>query len=278
MAPQVVHMELTDRCNRGCDYCYVKRRDVEGSRSEIDHAELSTDDWRLIMDKLSAAGVFQVTFGGGEPSLRTDLFKLAEYCKLRAHMNLGMTTNGEIYTNPVAVPAAMRYFDQVNVSQHDSMMNTFIAIKNIDLWAKTGINYIVKNSDEKRLVTKDMVCSLYSSLAKSKKRVHAPPEVLLLSFKPIRVEDISDIPTSETVMKLANKLIALGATVAVDGFTRGICEGGYSFCDISSTGEVYPCSFVRESYGNILTEEFKDIWARMPRITKCPFKAKHNDE
>ena len=44
------------------------------------------------------------------------------------------------------------------------------------------------------------------------------------------------------------------------------------FCDISSDGTVYPCSFIREPMGNILKENFKDIWKKRGDQIECPYK------
>ena len=56
--------------------------------------ELTTDELKLILEDLASHGVFQVTFGGGEPTLRDDLKELALHTR-RLGFNLCMTTNGK---------------------------------------------------------------------------------------------------------------------------------------------------------------------------------------
>ena len=62
-------------CNQKCVHCYAT------GQPGADEAELSTEEWKQIIDKCRAIGVPQVTFTGGEPTMREDLFELIEYAK-----------------------------------------------------------------------------------------------------------------------------------------------------------------------------------------------------
>ena len=64
--------ELTYRCNLQCPYCY-NPLDLRSYRDE-----LSTEEWRSVLRQAAAMGVVQVHFSGGEPTLRTDLWRLVE--------------------------------------------------------------------------------------------------------------------------------------------------------------------------------------------------------
>ena len=43
--------------------------------------EPNTDEWKRIIDELVQLGVVTLTFSGGEPFIRKDLFELAWYAK-----------------------------------------------------------------------------------------------------------------------------------------------------------------------------------------------------
>lgn len=60
-------------CNQKCVHCYA------AGQPEAEEAELSTEDWMKILDKLRKIGVPQVTFTGGEPTMREDLPELIAY-------------------------------------------------------------------------------------------------------------------------------------------------------------------------------------------------------
>ena len=62
-------------CNQKCVHCYAAGQTLS------DEAELSTEDWKKILDKCREAGIPQVTFTGGEPTMREDLFELIHYAR-----------------------------------------------------------------------------------------------------------------------------------------------------------------------------------------------------
>ena len=57
-------------CNQKCIHCYAAGQVLS------DEEELSTEAWKEILAKCRAAGIPQVTFTGGEPTMRDDLTEL----------------------------------------------------------------------------------------------------------------------------------------------------------------------------------------------------------
>ena len=264
ISPRIVHLEITSECDRDplCKHCYA--HPTKYSLEETVDC-LSTDDWKGVIKELGDAGVLQVTFGGGEPTCRGDLFDLAKYCK-KNRLNLGMTTNGlSLYNLRWAINEEnLGLFDQINFSVHNNFLIIYHSLLRCYGLTKLGINYLCYKPE---IEHSWMQLKSFYEFSKSAKDV----EVLLLSYKPQTIDEFDNIVLRSEILKMAKELQSLGANVALDGYTCNLCEGGYSFCDISSTGEVYPCSFVRESYGNVLEEPFIEIWNRMPRIDECPY-------
>ena len=62
-------------CNQKCVHCYA------AGQVHADEAELSTEEWKTILDRCRKAGIPQVTFTGGEPTMRDDLFELIRYAR-----------------------------------------------------------------------------------------------------------------------------------------------------------------------------------------------------
>ncbi len=54
-------------------------------------AGLNTDEWKRIIDELVKLGVVTLTFSGGEPFIRKDLFELASYAKLQGLITMVVT-------------------------------------------------------------------------------------------------------------------------------------------------------------------------------------------
>ncbi|MGI9863027.1 4Fe-4S cluster-binding domain-containing protein [Moorella naiadis] len=69
-APETVHWAVTFACDAACPDCYVRRHQFKFT------TELATKDALKVIDKIAAAGVFQLAIGGGEPFLRADLAAL----------------------------------------------------------------------------------------------------------------------------------------------------------------------------------------------------------
>ncbi|MBP5184478.1 MAG: radical SAM protein, partial [Lachnospiraceae bacterium] len=62
-------------CNHQCVHCYAAGQQHAGEK------ELSTNEWKQIIDKCRTACIPQVTFTGGEPTMRDDLIELIDYAK-----------------------------------------------------------------------------------------------------------------------------------------------------------------------------------------------------
>ncbi|MBU7024023.1 MAG: radical SAM protein, partial [Theionarchaea archaeon] len=71
-APNGVIWDVTNRCNLNCRHCYVE---AEPAKVE----EPTTQQAMAIIDQLAKAKVFRVSFSGGEPLLRNDIFDLIRY-------------------------------------------------------------------------------------------------------------------------------------------------------------------------------------------------------
>ena len=59
-------------CNQKCLHCYAAGQPLS------DTPELTTAQWKEVLDRLRAANIPQVTFTGGEPTLRADLVELVD--------------------------------------------------------------------------------------------------------------------------------------------------------------------------------------------------------
>lgn len=95
-------------CNQKCLHCYAAGQ----SQSEVN--ELSTNDWKLIIDKCKSIGIPQLTFTGGEPTMRPDLFELIEYAQWFVTR---LNTNG--------VKLSKEYCEKLYKSNLDSIQITF---------------------------------------------------------------------------------------------------------------------------------------------------------
>jgi len=105
-APITAHFNLTRRCLKGCENCYVS-----ASSDAVDL--LSTAQAKTIIDELAKMSVLTVAFGGGEPFLREDIFEIARYAQQKG-IRATATTNGWHITPDIADKCGV--FDHIHVS------------------------------------------------------------------------------------------------------------------------------------------------------------------
>src|SRR6202167_2395635 len=82
--PLSVQLDLTYRCNERCVHCYLDHHD---------HGEMATEEIKDLLDQMATAGVFYLTFSGGEIMMRRDFFEILQHARLRTFC-IKLKTNG----------------------------------------------------------------------------------------------------------------------------------------------------------------------------------------
>ncbi len=95
-------------CNQKCVHCYA------AGQPQSDEAELSTEEWKQIIDKCREIGVPQITFTGGEPTMRDDLFELIKHARWFISR---LNTNG--------IKLTKEYCQELKKAELDSLQITF---------------------------------------------------------------------------------------------------------------------------------------------------------
>ena len=109
IAPARMDLAVTYRCNLECPKCYVGDRKVD--------RELTTSEWVKIYEILWKAGIPQVVFTGGEPTLRDDIVELVSQAD---EFVTGLVTNGtRLFELAQALKDASLDYAQVTVESFD---------------------------------------------------------------------------------------------------------------------------------------------------------------
>jgi len=87
--PIVIHMNITNRCNLKCAYCY------SAYYTKQYEPEIPTGEWLKLIDTAHKMGTRRVNLGGGEPLMRTDIKEIVEHLK-RKNIVVSMNTNGHL--------------------------------------------------------------------------------------------------------------------------------------------------------------------------------------
>ncbi|MFC1623911.1 radical SAM protein [Candidatus Omnitrophota bacterium] len=86
-------IELTYHCNLNCVHCYCKGLEDKAG-------ELSTSEWKGIIDQLHKEGCLCLTFSGGDPLAREDFLEIYTYTKRKGFV-IEIFTNGQLFTNEI---------------------------------------------------------------------------------------------------------------------------------------------------------------------------------
>ncbi len=98
-------------CNQKCVHCYA------AGQPQAEEAELGTEDWKRIIDKCREAGIAQLTFTGGEPTMRSDLLELIDYGKW---FITRLNTNGIRITEDYAKALRKASLDSIQITFYSS--------------------------------------------------------------------------------------------------------------------------------------------------------------
>ena len=113
-------------CNQKCLHCYAAGQPLS------DTPELTTAQWKEILAKLRAANVPQVTFTGGEPTLRADLVELVDAAQWFVTR---LNTNGRLLTPELCRRLYEASLDSVQVTlySHDpAIHNALVGAEGFD--------------------------------------------------------------------------------------------------------------------------------------------------
>jgi pyrroloquinoline quinone biosynthesis protein E len=121
--PMAVLLELTHRCPLQCPYC--------SNPLQMDQvkSELSTEEWKSVLEQAAKLGVLQVHFSGGEPTVRQDLAELVRHARA-VGLYSNLITSGVAATKARLDEMAAAGLDHVQLSIQDAQAETAEKIGN----------------------------------------------------------------------------------------------------------------------------------------------------
>jgi SynChlorMet cassette radical SAM/SPASM protein ScmE len=93
--PRSVDLDITNRCNLRCRYCYHF-----SGPGDVDQ-DLSKEEWLRFFQELNRCAVMDVTLAGGEPFFRKDLKQLVKSI-VANRMRFNILSNGTLITDDMA--------------------------------------------------------------------------------------------------------------------------------------------------------------------------------
>ena len=124
-------------CNQKCIHCYA------AGQNYADKKELSTEEWKKVIDKCREVCIPQLTFTGGEPTMRKDLVELIDYAKW---FITRLNTNGVLLTEELCKKLYDASLDSVQItfySSNEEEHNKLVGAKNFEKTVE-GIKNAIK--------------------------------------------------------------------------------------------------------------------------------------
>ncbi len=264
LIPREVHLEITHRCNLKCFHCYL-----ECYSNEPKPWELSTEEVARILDELFEAGVYYLTFSGGEPLCRPDIFEVMNYAKERG-LFFGLMTNGTLINESIADRIKELGTVGVDVSLYGATEATHEYVTRVPRSFAKAIHAVKLLRERKvRVGIKTMLmrCNVkehkqIESIARELGPSYGPDPILFPkvgrpgSAVPIRMDD-----NQLRTLVAERDWIPDGADLATSDPERHLsCGAARTRCAISPQGEVFPCTLWRIPLGNLREKSFKEIW------------------
>lgn len=263
-------------CNLKCAFCYC-----EGEKL-AEAAELSTDEWKEIIDKCRKACIPALTFTGGEPTMRADLPELIKHAEWFVTR---LNTNGTLLSEQLCAKLSEVSLDSVQITLYSYDKNVHNALVGTDGFDRTVLG--IKNALNAGLdvSVNTPLCALNSDYQKTIEFALSLgvkyfscsgliPAGGALNENP-NFRALSEEEITETVVNAKKFAFERGAEVAftspgwinADTLKRykivvPSCGACLSNMAIAPDGGVVPCQswLSDEVLGNMLTDSWKKIW------------------
>ena len=272
-------MEQNDawHCNQKCLHCYAAGQPMGET------PELSTEQWKTALALLRKANIPQVTFTGGEPTLRSDLVELVQAA---AWFVTRLNTNGRRLTPQLCAALYQASLDSVQVTLYSAEGN----IHN-QLVGTNGFNDTVqgiRHAVEAGLIVSvnTPLCSLNTHYAETLRFAHslgvryATCSGLIPSGGAVGDESRATALTEQQLTDVLTKAVAVTEELEMElDFTSpgwlkeetlralGLtlvpsCGACLSNMAIAPDGGVIPCQswLSSQPLGNILADDWDKIW------------------
>ncbi len=291
-------------CNQKCVHCYA------AGQVQAEEAELPTGAWMDILDKCQLIGIPQVTFTGGEPTMREDLVEMVEHAKW---FITRLNTNGIKLTPLLCERLKAASLDSLQITFYsadrdihnklvgaDRFDATVAGIENaLSAGISTSINTPLCTLNKDYLSTlqflheKGIIYVTCSGLITTGNATLQESEALTLS-----TEEIKKILKDAVEYCAANGMeISFTSPGWVEdaycqelGIATPNCGACLSNMAITPGGNVVPCQswLSGTTLGNLLQDDWDTIWnheecikrreysAKM--LGKCPLRRNHEDK
>ena len=284
-APYRLDLALTYRCNNDCAHCYnVEHPSLSRLPSgEVGvKAELSTNDWELVLDRAWEMGVPHIIFTGGEPTLREDLLELIAHAEQNGQIT-GLNTNARRLSDALYIEKLVEAgLDHVQITLesnevgiHDGMVRSQGAFAQTVKGLRNALDnrlYVMTNTTMLRTnvdtipATLDFLAELGVPTIGLNALIHSGRGAVVgTGLSESELAPVLELARQRTEMR-GQRLIWYTPTqyCAFDPMTldlgiKGCTAALYNMC-VEPDGNVLPCQSYYQPLGNLLADPWESIW------------------
>jgi len=281
-APLTFNWSLSYRCNFTCSHCYSREEESD---------ELTLEELKKVIDCLADQQVPFINFGGGEPLMCKDLFELTAYASQNG-LNVSMNSNGWLLDAEAAAQIKSAAFRSVGISidsseaaLHDDFRNqpgSFMrAVAALDHLAAAGVRTTMSSvisrinyrnfRDILDLARAHQVSQVYLHNFKCSGRGFKNREELDLSPEEWREFYLEALQvkeeTKDLLISFDDPVIASLPGYEANPLVKGSSCGKLSL-NLRPNGDITPCGFIPLVVGNILRDDFEELWYNSPILNK----------
>lgn len=291
-------------CNQKCLHCYAA-----GQNCSNEH-ELSTKDWKLVIDKCKSIGISQLTFTGGEPTMRDDLPELIQHARW---FITRLNTNGVLLSEEYCRRLKASEVDNIQITFYSHDKNIHNKLVGADNYDKTvdGIKNALSTGISVSINTP--LCTLNQNYKETLQFLHNLGVLYVTCSGLIITGNATNEISKRT--QLTQKELLQTLTDAVNycndnkmelsftspgwlkeedirelGLMVPSCGACLSNMAITPSGMVVPCQswLSDEPLGNFLQDDWSSIWKShrcqsvkensRKMLQSCPLKAKEDKQ
>lgn len=275
---ETIHIEITRSCNLNCKYCFLEK----------DNVEISKHTYFRLLDELIQLGTLTITFTGGEPFVRKDIFHLIEVSRKKG-FKIGILTNGTLIDKTTARWLFKQSVLDFKVTLYGANEETYEnftgkrefkkALKGVEnllnIGASIGLIFHINSITYKDI---PQIKKIYHNFKNGRKNLRLKFSTTIVPAREGSLNPLNYQLSPELLVSLANrwkiKLFKLKRHQLLRLNNPIPCDAGIKRCYISADGRVFPCAVFYTEAGNILEQPLTRIWYNSPlflRLRKLKF-------
>ncbi|KAA3647834.1 MAG: radical SAM/SPASM domain-containing protein [Chloroflexi bacterium] len=234
--------------------------------------ELTTEEWKQVIDKAWEVGIPHIIFTGGEPTLRDDLAELIKYAEDKGQVT-GLLTNGLRLADTSYLNELLQAgLDHAMVILQPNDQQTWESLASFAYWTETleedifiAAHLTITQENAKQVF--ELMDKLAEGGVSAVSLSESEPSLSETLQEARSYADSRDLPLIWDLPVPYSNMNPVALELEAE--EQPLPEGsGIGWLYVEPDGDVLPGQGINEIVGNILKNDWKDIWEATQRFIK----------